>query len=86
MAGDGRRNYGSGALRVLKDECSTNVSLRPLYAWSPRGERALYSAPRNGGANVTLLSSMALSGMGPSLAVEGASTRAVFEACTWRRR
>jgi transposase len=80
LAGDGRRNYGSGALRVLKDECSTNVSLRPLYAWSPRGERALYSAPRNGGANVTLLSSMALSGMGPSLAVEGATTRAVFEA------
>jgi transposase len=65
---------------VSVDECSTNVSLRPLYAWSPRGERALCSAPRNGGANVTLLSSMALSGMGPSLAVEGASTRAVFEA------
>jgi hypothetical protein len=77
----------TGAERfVFVDECSTNVSLRPLYAWSPRGERALCSAPRNGGANVTLLSSMALSGMGPSLAVEGATTRAVFEACTWRRR
>jgi hypothetical protein len=64
---------------VFVDECSTNVSLGPLYAWSPRGERALCSAPRNWGANVTLLSSMALSGMGPSLAVEGATTRAVFE-------
>ena len=32
------------------------------------------------GKNVTLLSSMTLSGMGPSLAVEGATTRAVFEA------
>jgi hypothetical protein len=58
LAGDGRRNYGStGAERfAFVDECSTNVSLRPLYAWSPRGERALCSAPRNGGANVTLLS------------------------------
>jgi transposase len=65
---------------VFVDECSTNTSLRPLYAWSRRGERALCSAPRNWGPNVTLLSSMTLSGMGPSLAVEGATTRAVFEA------
>ena len=64
---------------VFIDECSTNVSLRPLYAWSPRGERAHCSAPRNWGKNVTLLCSMTLSGMGPSLAVEGATTRAVFE-------
>lgn len=65
---------------MFVDECSTNVSLRPLYAWSPRGERAHGSAPRNWGKNVTLLSSMTLLGMGPSLAVEGATTRAVFEA------
>lgn len=65
---------------VFVDECSTNVSLRPLYAWSPRGERAHCSSPRNWGANVTLLASMTLSGMGPSLAVERATTRAVFEA------
>ena len=36
--------------------------------------------PRNWGSNVTLLTSMTLSGMGPSLAVEGATTREVFEA------
>jgi hypothetical protein len=65
---------------VFVDECSTNVSLGPLYAWSRRGERARCSAPRNWGKNVTLLSSMTLWGMGPSLAVEGATTRAVFEA------
>ncbi len=65
---------------VFVDECSTNTSLRPLYAWSRRGERAPCSAPRNWGKNVTLLSSMTLSGMGPSLAVEGATTRVVFEA------
>ncbi len=31
---------------VFVDECSTNVSLSPLYAWSRQGERALCSAPR----------------------------------------
>jgi transposase len=65
---------------VVVAEFSTNTSLRPLYAWSRRGERAPCSAPRNWGKNVTLLSSITLSGMGPSLAVEGATTRAVFEA------
>jgi transposase len=64
---------------VFVDECSTNTSLAPLYAWSPKGERALCSLPRNWGANVTLLSSMSVGGMGPCLAVEGPTTREVFE-------
>ena len=51
---------------VFVDECSTNTSLAPLYAWSPKGERALYWVPRNWGANdVTLLASMSAGGMGP---------------------
>ena len=65
---------------VFVDECSTNTSLRPLYAWSRRGKRAFCSAPRNWGKNVTLLSSLTSSGMGPSLAVEGATMRVIFEA------
>ena len=65
---------------VFVEECSTNTSLTPLYAWSRRGERARCSIPRNWGANVTLLSSMSIEGMGPSLAVEGSTTREVFEA------
>jgi len=64
---------------VFVDECSTNTSLAPLYAWSRRGERALCSLPRNWGANVTLLASMSVRGMGPCLAVEGPTTRGVFE-------
>ena len=44
------------------------------------GERLRARAPRNWGKNVTLLSSMSTEGMGPSVAVEGATTRAVFEA------
>jgi transposase len=65
---------------VFVDECSTNTSLTPLYAWSKRGERARCCVPRNWGANVTLLSSMSLRGIGPSLAVEGPTTGEVFEA------
>jgi transposase len=47
-----------------------------------RGAGALlYSALASlGAANVTLLSSMSLRGIGPSLAVEGPTTREVFEA------
>src|SRR3712207_2914753 len=58
----------------------TNVSLSPLYAWSPKGKRAFGSAPRNWGKNVTLLASITRGGLGPCLAVEGATTREVFEA------
>jgi transposase len=65
---------------VFVDECSTNTSLAPLYAWSRRGERAFCSVPRNWGANLTLLASMSVGGMGPCLAVEGSTTREVFEA------
>jgi transposase len=64
---------------VFVDECSTNTSLSPIYGWSRRGSRVRFEAPRNWGANITLLSSMTLEGMGPSLAVEGATTKAVFE-------
>jgi transposase len=39
---------------VFGDECSTNTSLSPLYAWSPTGERARFKVPPNCGANITL--------------------------------
>lgn len=62
------------------DECGTNVGLAPLRARAPRGERAFGKAPRNRGKNTTLLASMTARGMGPWVAVEGATTSAVFEA------
>jgi transposase len=64
---------------VFVDEMGTNVSLSPLYAWSPKGQRAFGSAPRNWGKNVTLLGSITHRGLGPCLAVEGSTTREVFE-------
>jgi len=65
---------------VFVDEMGTNASLHPLYAWSPRGERAHCFVARNRGPNTTLIASMTAEGMGPCLAVEGATTRIVFEA------
>jgi hypothetical protein len=65
---------------VFVDEMGTNTSLAALYGWSRKGQRVYFQAPRNWGANITLLSSMSLEGMGPSLAVEGPTTREVFEA------
>ena len=65
---------------VFVDEMGANISLSVVRAWSRRGERAYCSVPRNRGKNTTLLASMSVEGMGPSLAVEGATTATVFEA------
>lgn len=64
---------------VFVDEMGSNTSLHQLYAYSPRGEKAHCSVARNRGKNTTLLSSMSLSGMGPSMVVEGGANGAVFE-------
>jgi transposase len=61
----------------VRDEHRT---LPAVYAWSRRGERAYGEAPRNWGANVTLLASMTCEGMRACIAVEGATTKAVFKA------
>jgi hypothetical protein len=65
---------------VFVDEMGTNISLSPLYGWSRVGKRLCARAPKNWGKNITLLSSMTHRGMGPSVAVEGATTGMVFEA------
>ena len=64
---------------VFVDEMGANISLSPLRAWSTVGERTYCSTPRNRGKNVTLLSAMSISGMGPSLAVTGSVNTTVFE-------
>jgi len=61
------------------DECGTHTSLSPIYGYAPRGERLRLSVPRKRGRNTTLLLSISLEGMGPSLAVEGSTTARVFE-------
>jgi len=65
---------------VFVDECGTHTSPGPIYGYAPKGERLRLRVPRKRGKNTTLLSSMTIEGMGPSLAVEGATTAVVFEA------
>ncbi len=60
------------------DESSTNIAFTPRYARAPRGERAYGKAPRNWGKNVTLISSITLEGMGPSMSIQGSSDTESF--------
>ncbi len=64
------------------DEMGAHTSLAPLYAYSPRCNRAFFKVPRNRGKNTTLLASMGWERMDPSMAVEGSTTKEVFETCT----
>ena len=64
---------------VFVDEMGTHTSLAPLYAYAPVGQRAFFEGPRNRGRSTTLLTSLNQEGMGPSMAVEGATTARVFE-------
>jgi hypothetical protein len=69
---------------VLKDEMGTPTPPcgSALYAYSPVGERVFFKISRNRAKNTTLLTSLHLQirgGMGPSMAVEGATTSRVFE-------
>jgi len=54
--------------------------MAPIYGYAPKGGRLPLLVPRKRGKNTTLLASMSLEGMGPTLAVEGATTALVFEA------
>ena len=64
---------------VFVDECSTNISLSPVYARAPRGERARGKAPRNWGKNVSLICAIDPEGVKPSMSVEGAVDGKAFE-------
>jgi transposase len=64
---------------VFVDECSTNISLAPIYARAPRGERAQGKAPKNWGKNVSLVCAIDSEGVKPSMSVEGAVDGKVFE-------
>jgi transposase len=65
---------------VFVDETSTHTALTRQRARAPRGERAVGSAPRNHGPNVTLLAALTPAGIGPSVVFPGATDRLAFEA------
>jgi DDE superfamily endonuclease len=64
---------------VFVDECSTNISLSPIYARAPKGERAHGKAPRNWGKNISLISAIGADGVKPSMTTEGAVDGLAFE-------
>jgi transposase len=75
-----RRRYGGVDPRrfVFVDESSTNVRMVPIRARAPKGERAFGKAPKNWEKNVTLISSISLKGMGPSMSIEGSADGEAF--------
>jgi transposase len=75
-----RRRYGGvdPGRFVFVDESSTNVRMVPLRARAPRGQRAFGKAPKNWDKNVTLISSISLEGMGPSMSIEGSADGETF--------
>jgi transposase len=58
--------------------------MTPRWARAPRGKRAVGTAPRNHGPNVTLLAALTPDGVGAALTVEGAADRLVLEAYVGR--
>jgi len=65
---------------VFVDETGSHIAMTPLYAYAPRGQRAVGSVPRNYGASMTLIASMSMQGMGEALMLDGAADAAAFEA------
>jgi transposase len=64
---------------VVIDECGSNLNLTRRYARAPRGQRAYGYVPRNTPPNTTLIASLTVDGIGPSLIVPGATDRWAFE-------
>ena len=64
---------------VFVDETGSHIAMTPLYAYAPRGARALGKVPRNYGAIMTVIASMSLAGMGPAFLLDGAADSAAFE-------
>ncbi|HEX6480440.1 MAG TPA: IS630 family transposase, partial [Ktedonobacteraceae bacterium] len=64
---------------VCVDETGSPIAMTPLYAYAPRGQRAIGKVPRNYGASMTLMASLSMQGMGEALMLDGAADAAAFE-------
>lgn len=64
---------------VVVDESGTHIGMTPTHARAPRGQRAYDTTLRNYGHNLTLLSSLRLSGIDASMVIEGSVNSAIFE-------
>jgi transposase len=64
---------------VIVDETGSRINMTPLYAYAPRGKRAIGSVPRNYGANLTLIASLSVQGIGEAMLLDGSADAAAFE-------
>jgi transposase len=64
---------------VFLDESGANVTLARRYGRAPKGERALGSAPRNYGENLTLVAALSLDGLDAPMLLDGAIDTRAFE-------
>jgi transposase len=60
------------------DETGTHIAMTRTHAWSPVGERAPETVPRNRGRVLTLIGALSLDGFEVLVPVEGATTAPVF--------
>ena len=63
---------------LFVDETSTPVTLTPLRARAPRGQRAVGSVPRGTRPHIAWLATLTATGLGESLVVDGPVTGEVF--------
>jgi transposase len=68
-----------GQQLVFVDECGSHLALTPLYAYAPRGERAMGTVPRKRGQNTTILGALTGSGVAAAMTLEGAVDGVAFE-------
>ena len=64
---------------VWLDETGSHLGYTPTPARAPRGQRAYATAPVNRGENKTVLASLSLAGVGPTLRFDGPMTTARFD-------
>ena len=63
---------------VFVDETGVTTAMTPTYAWAPRGERAVDSAPASW-ESVTVIAALGLDGVRAPLALPGSVDTAVFQ-------
>ncbi|GHO63990.1 hypothetical protein KSC_028820 [Ktedonobacter sp. SOSP1-52] len=61
------------------DGTGSRINMTPLYAYAPRGKRAIGTVPRNYGANLTLIASLSVQGIGEAMLLDGSADAAAFE-------
>jgi transposase len=64
---------------VVVDETGSRINMTPLYAYAPKGERAVGKVPRNYGTNLTLIASLSVHGMGEAMLLDGSADGTAFE-------